>query len=371
MQGRSGTAHHRCRSRDDGRVVRRFGNLRRQGRLRGDDDRPLCALDAQGADLLRRRDGRRGGDPHQGERHLFGHRDASFLQKRSRRRSHAAPCGAERPLRADLRRTSAGRLAAQTRPSGLRARRAGVPHGAHGCRLRVRRDGRFPAEAPGLHHDARPRRAGLGGDVRLQLRAGRDRLRLDRADSLRQFERRGVHGHLQSEEFRGFALHQAALQRCGDDDGGQRQLQHRHHADAESDLHADGRFRFRRLGHRPRLLRTGRRFESRGPDLPADVGHVQGDGQFQTQLPAYRGHEVGHGVCVAQRRRLGQCDLDGRSRYRQTRYKERRRLGYGLHGSVSGPRCGQEVPDYAGGRHFDQRLELQLQILLAERLGQG
>lgn len=31
----------------------------------------------------------------------------------------------------------------------------------------------------------------------------------------------------------------------------------------------------------------------------------------------------------------------------------------------------QEVPDYAGGRHFDQRFELQLQILLAERLGQG
>ena len=251
MQGRSRTAHHRRRSRDDRRFGRCVGRLRRQGQLRGDDDRPLCALDAQGAGILRRRDGRRGGDPHQERRNLLRLRGASLLQEHPRRRRHAAPRGAERPLRDHDRGAFARRVASQARLPDVRTRRCGVPHGAYGQRLRVRRDGRFPAEAAGLYRDARTRRFGLGGDLRLRFGVGRCRCRLDRRHSLRQFECRGVHDHLQPADFRGVSLHQAALRRDGDDDGRQRQLQHRHHADQGPDLHADGRFGLRRLGRRP------------------------------------------------------------------------------------------------------------------------
>ena len=98
---------------------------------------------------------------------------------------------------------------------------AGVPHGAYGQRLRIRRDGRVPAEAAGLHRDARTRRRWLGGDLRLRLRSRRHRLRFHRRHSLRQFECRGVHDHLQPADLRGFSFHQTALRRDGDDDGRQ------------------------------------------------------------------------------------------------------------------------------------------------------
>ena len=61
----------------------------------------------------------------------------------------------------------------------------------------------------------------LGGDLRLRLRGRRHRLRFHRRHSLRQFECRGVHDHLQPADLRGVSFHQAALRRDGDDDGRQ------------------------------------------------------------------------------------------------------------------------------------------------------
>ena len=115
--------------------------------------------------------------------------------------------------------------------------------------------------------------------------------------------------------------------------------------------------------------------ESRGFDLPADVGHVQGDGQFQAQLPAYRGHEVGHGAMRRSTRtvRAMPSGPSAACRYRQADVmKNAASWSPEQGGHVSGARRRQEIPaDVRGGR-FDRRFVRSTSSSSSQKdLGQG